>query len=316
MPYLLYYAGMAQDRVTEQIGLAISDDGESFKRAGSGLILPVNPKIPWKNLRTCNPTVLQEEGRFLMFYQGISAQHQVSIGVAKSTDGIEWQCEELPAITAESGSDLLASADHETTAVIEPAVIRENGRYRMWFISRGAKEPGNRLHHASSADGLAWEVDKADLVTGNIFGQDCRIHYPQVTIGNGGYAVDLSVRKPNGWFSVYRGFSHDGFSMSGWQELPYSNVRAPIWRRALNKFHITSCPYSHGLAHSHIVEGDPVQRVYFHAYHLDRQRRSYMDVVVMGLDAGARLTSVLQRCQERSAWDSFFVADPYVIRVS
>lgn len=86
--FFLYYAGMARDADgTEQIGLAISDDGRKFRRVrGGGLIVAVDPKLPWKDLRVCNPTVLSIPGSIIMFYQGIAKQppHHTSIGSARS----------------------------------------------------------------------------------------------------------------------------------------------------------------------------------------------------------------------------------------
>lgn len=315
MNYLLYYAGMAQDGFTEQIGLATSEDGNSFTRVGSGLILPVDPNVPWKSLRTCNPTVLQEQERFFMFYQGISAERKVSIGVATSIDGIQWKSEALPSISVESCFESNANASLKLTGVIEPAVIKEDGIYRMWFIGRGEKHPGNLLFHATSLDGLSWIVGGKILIDGAIFGQGCKIHYPQITVIDGLYIIDLSVRRPNGFFSVFRCISGDGLKIEGWKELKFSNTRAAIWRRVINKLHIAPCSYSHGLAHSHVISDDSEERLYFHAYHLDRQRRTYMDVVSVDTRSPYLIRQVFGRSADQSNWDSWFVADPFVLKV-
>ena len=93
MPFL-YYAGMAADRHTEQIGLAVSTDGRTFERVhGSGLIVPRLPAVPWKALRTCNPTVIRFQGRWLMFYQGVgrgaaAGELTHSIGLARLVSSI------------------------------------------------------------------------------------------------------------------------------------------------------------------------------------------------------------------------------------
>ena len=307
---------MAKDQITEQIGLAISADGNSFVRVGDGLILPIDPAVPWKSLRTCNPTVLQEDGRFLMFYQGVSAEREISIGVATSRDGIDWQCDEDPALTADASANILQTSRYGTTDLIEPAVLRVGDEYRMWFISRGSREPGNRMHHAVSANGRKWQIDRANLLAGMDFGPGCRIHYPQVVASDGGYWIHLSVRKPNGRFSVLRAFSSDGFAVDAWENVTRPDCFASFASRALNKLKLRESFYSHGLAHSHRVVGDSVDRTYFHAYHLDRRRRTYMDVVSVESWDPLRINRAFDRAADPAAWDAWFVADPFVLLVS
>lgn len=315
MTYYLYYAGMAQNRITEQIGLAVSEDGYSFTRVGDGLILPVDSKVPWKSLRTCNPTVLQEPGRFLMLYQGISEDKRVSIATAISTDGIIWQCDDRPALTVESTAKTLRCKQFDTTDLIEPAVLREAQGYRMWFVTRGAAEPGNRLHHASSVDGLAWSVDHTDLLRGWQFGDGCRIHYPQVIPAESGYWIYISVRRIDGRFSVQRGFSSDGLEIGSWEYVTPPNFYAGLPSRILNKLHLRHSMYSHGLAHFHQVAGDTVDRAYYHAYHADRRRRAFLDVVVVESWNPRRVRQVFDRATNEASWDSWFVGDPFVLLV-
>ena len=315
MTFLLYYAGMAQDIVTEQIGLAVSEDGWDFRRVGDGLIIPIDSTKPWKSLRTCNPTVLQGDGRFLMFYQGISLDRQVSIACATSPDGIHWTCDENPALTAENSAEVLNSALHGTTDLIEPSVVRVGPGYRMWFITRGSNEPGNRLHHAISADGLSWFIDRTDLLTGENLGTKCRIHYPQVVPTGSGYWLYISIRGPRGRFSVRRGYSVDGYIFGLWEDVTPPDFGASLVSSVLSKLKLRTHQYSHGLAHSHIVPDDTVQRTYYHAYHLDKERRTYMDVVSVNSWEPLRIRRVFGRAEDQCAWDSFFVADPYVLRL-
>lgn len=315
MTYHLYYAGMAQDQVTEQIGLAVSEDGNDFRRVGDGLLIPIDSTKPWKSLRTCNPTVLQEDGRFLMFYQGISLDRHVSIACATSQDGIHWTCENNPALTAENAAEVLGSAQHGTTDLIEPSVVRVGSGYRMWFITRGSNEPGNRMHHAYSVDGLSWSVDQADLLTGQSMGASCRIHYPQVVPTDSGYWIYISIRGPKGRFSVCRGFSSDGYVLDQWEDVTPSGFGASLVSRVLSKLRLRAWHYSHGLAHSHIVPDDAVERTYYHAYHLDKERRTYMDVVAVDSWEPLSIRRVFDRAENLEAWDSYFVADPYVLRL-
>ena len=314
MSYFLYYAGMAKNSITEQIGLAISEDGRRFSRSGkNGLIIPVNESEPWKALRTCNPTVIQEPNRFLMFYQGISKNQKASIGVATSLDGITWTDDDKPAMTVESESKALQINLYGTSHLIEPTVIREIGGYRMWLVTKGKNEPGNRVHHAVSNTGLSWTVDRADLLSGSLFGDDCQVHYPQVVPTQGGYWFYVSVRRKHR-FSVWRAFSVDGFSFGEWIPLVHSDVKPNKMYRILNKLFMSECSFSHGLAHSHIVDNDQFERTFFHAYHLNRNRRQYMNIVSVEASHPDRVVTVFDAASEVTSWDYNFVADPFVIR--
>jgi hypothetical protein len=313
--YYLYYAGMAQDQVTEQIGLAVSEDGNNFHRVGDGLLIPVDSAKPWKSLRTCNPTVLEEDGRFLMFYQGISHDRRVSIACATSQDGVNWKCEDYPALTTENSAEVLNAGLHGTTDLIEPSVLRIGTGYRMWFITRGSNEFGNRMHHAQSADGLSWSIDRADLLTGHSVNFNGRIHYPQVVPTDSGYLLYVSIRGPKGHFSVRRGFSSDGYVFEDWEDVTPSGFGESLVSRVLSKLRLCAYQYSHGLAHSHIVLNDIFERTYFHAYHLDKERRTYMNVVSVDSWDPLGIKRVFDRSDNIEAWDSFFVADPYVLRL-
>src|SRR5438046_2313543 len=91
---------MAEDDENEQIGAAVSDDGLSFTRVGAaGLVLPRDPEQRWRGLRVCNPTVLVEDGRFLMWYQGIEPETlHTSLGLATSLDGVAWDADPEPCL--------------------------------------------------------------------------------------------------------------------------------------------------------------------------------------------------------------------------
>jgi hypothetical protein len=305
---------MGRDNVREQIGLAMSEDGTRFVRSGkNGLIIPANRDKPWKALRTCNPTVIQEPNRFLMFYQGIANNQKASIGVATSLDGISWGDDDDPAMTVESESKALQTNFYGTTHLIEPTVIRENGGYRMWLVTKGKNELGNRVHHATSNTGLSWTVDRANLLSGSLFGDDCQVHYPQVVPTQGGYWFYVSVRRKHR-FSVWRAFSVDGFSFGKWSTLVHADVMPNKMYRILNKLSMSECFFSHGLAHSHIVDNDQFERTYFHAYHLNRNRRLYMNIVSVEASDPDRVVTVFETASEVTSWDYNFVADPFVIR--
>jgi len=177
----------------EQIGLAVSEADGPFIRVGSdGLILRRDESIPWKNLRVCNPFVLERDGGWLMYYQGVgcpSGTHgsqkvtRTSIGLATSRDGITWEAERDPLLGPEA---LLPLDPRQSTAytvgLIEPCVLEDATGLRMWFIYDHPSAVGNWLCLARSLDGRRWDLAPKPTLAGldlSRFG-DIRIHYPQV----------------------------------------------------------------------------------------------------------------------------------------
>ena len=72
-------------------------------------------------------------------------------------------------------------------------------------------------------------------------------------------------------------------------------------------------PFALGLAHSHRLD-DRDAPIYFHAYHQSADGEIFMDVVAANSSSDA-VRPVLVPSADRTAWDSFFVADPFVIRL-
>jgi hypothetical protein len=327
----LYYAGMAADQENEQIGLAISRDGAAFERAGrGGLILARDPEVDWRSLRVCNPTVLLEEGGFLMVFQGIAhgTQH-VSIGVARSPDGIEWTVEDPPALPWERMAEVDPGLDpSRRVGLIEPALLREGRTYRMWFVYLHASRPGNALFYAESEDLRAWDLRPAPLVSGRDFGR-YRLHYPQLVPVEGGYELYFMLRSvENGADGIFRMRSPDGIALEGLEQLlPFSpdgvaleprSASAPgrVGRALAWRYHkwLRGGRNLLGYGHPHVVGDGRV--MYYQGAHVGPRGR-WFDVGRAELRGGrwADAGPVLAPAGDRAAWDAVFVADPFVLEV-
>jgi hypothetical protein len=67
-----------------------------------------------------------------------------NVKYAESADGIVW---------GRSGRVCIDFASRDESALARPCVVKDDGRYRMWFAHKGANY---RLGYAESADGLTW----------------------------------------------------------------------------------------------------------------------------------------------------------------
>ena len=147
------------------IGLAVSEDGGlSFNRVFEGPVVDRNLLEPYF---CASPFVIFDEGKWKLWYASSTGWVVVNekpepiyqIKYAESDDGCHWVRNNTTCI----------EYTFEGEANARPAVIKENGLYRMWYCFRGSidyrtnKEQSYRLGYAESGDGIKW-IRKDDVV--------------------------------------------------------------------------------------------------------------------------------------------------------
>jgi predicted GH43/DUF377 family glycosyl hydrolase len=81
------------------------------------------------------------------------------INYAESQDGVSW----------ERGNQVCLEYTFEGEANARPWVVKEDGKYRMWYCFRGSvdyrtdKEQAYRLGYAESRDGIHWDRKDAEV---------------------------------------------------------------------------------------------------------------------------------------------------------
>jgi hypothetical protein len=155
---LLFYSGWSRGVSVPfyfYVGLAASDDaGRTFARVSRGPILERDEVDPFL---TASPSVLVEGGVWRMWYVSATEwrlvdgapRHRYHVRYAESADGVRWR---------RDGHVCIDYSGDDEYAIGRPCVLREDGRYRMWFCARGN---AYRLGYAESDDGLHWERDDA-----------------------------------------------------------------------------------------------------------------------------------------------------------
>ena len=129
-------------RKNNTAAVAFSRDGISWSAPRSTL-LP-NPLSGWEDAinRNC---VLKIGNKYKMWYTG-QAHGNSYIGVAESDDGLVLhRIQDEPVLSPE--------LPFEGESVMNPCVIFENGKYRMWYSAGETYEP-NVLCYAESVDGI------------------------------------------------------------------------------------------------------------------------------------------------------------------
>jgi len=109
----------------------------------------------WDNFAVGAPVVLQEGGRYRMWYRGcyfLGQEYTCGIGHATSTDGLSWQKSALPVF--------VPGEVHESERMNSLALVRVGDRYLMWYSVKPnhfINRPYATIHLATSPDGLNWQ---------------------------------------------------------------------------------------------------------------------------------------------------------------
>ncbi len=170
--FRMFYASY-DDQNVFSIGTAVSEDGHTWTREGSGPIL--TPTLPWEQPfqvgdsyfgGVLEPSVLLEDGVYRMWYTGWG-EHEGQwghfIGYAESIDALEWEKESEPVFLPEADGwdDAVVTQAH---VIADPA-----GGYHLFYMGQSAADRAfctqnecaanyavGHIGHAYSEDGFTW----------------------------------------------------------------------------------------------------------------------------------------------------------------
>ena len=209
-------------RPKESFAVTFSDDGIHWSEPV--ITLGPNPESGWEQIVNRNCVLPDPNGHgWLMWYTGQvwDGGHGVSkIGIARSDDGIRFERFRRDPV-------LVPEADFEKESVMNPFVMFEDGKFRMWYAAGETYEP-NTICYAESDDGIRWVK-----YPGNpIFSCNPDREYEQERIG----ACDV-LKVDGGYLMFYIGYrdihtacicaarSKDG--ITGWERVPENPLVTP-----------------------------------------------------------------------------------------
>lgn len=179
----LFYSGLTRAVTVPFLfygGLAFSiDGGAAFEKISAAPILDRNNIDPFLIGHVC---VLIENGIWRMWY--VSGQcwqsnpagpkHYYHIKYAESDDGLSWRRDGTVCITFKG----------DEYAIARPCVLKEYGRYRMWYCYRGGYY---KIGYAESSDGKTWQRmdDEAGIDVSETGWDSDMITYPFVFVHKG-----------------------------------------------------------------------------------------------------------------------------------
>jgi hypothetical protein len=208
----LYYCGWNRRKTTPyslSIGMVIvKKNGELFDKKFKGPILDRNKYDP---IAVSAPMVIFDESIFKMWYITFTDWILVNnnlepifiIKYATSKNGIDW----------ETSPDVCLESDYYGESLARPWVIKDNGIYKMWFSSRGARGYRNKdgehyeIQYAESLDGKNWKriKSKNNIITLSEAGWDSEM-----------LAYASVLKNNNKYFMLYNGndFGKTGFGLA------------------------------------------------------------------------------------------------------
>ena len=209
-------------RPKKALAVTFSDDGIHWDEPV--VTLDLTDATDWENNLNRNCVIPDPKGEgYLMWYTGQWWDHTggySKIGLARSEDGIHFERVVREPV-------MIPEADFEGASVMNPFVMYENGRVRMWYAAGETYEP-NVICYAESADGIHWVKDSRN----RIFTCNPEKEYEQNRIG----ACDV-LRDERGYLMFYIGYrdintacvcaarSADG--ITGWERVPENPLVMP-----------------------------------------------------------------------------------------
>jgi predicted GH43/DUF377 family glycosyl hydrolase len=154
----LLYAFQMGSKGKTIIGLARSSDGRKWDRAEKP-ILELGPRMSWDEISLGDPYLIEANGTLYLFYLGEDRARRQRLGIAKSSDGVNWTKLRGPVL------ELGGAGDFDENGLGEPAVFAADGQWVMLYTGRDRKEK-RAMGYAVSKDGRAWQKLKEPVLRG------------------------------------------------------------------------------------------------------------------------------------------------------
>jgi predicted GH43/DUF377 family glycosyl hydrolase len=144
--WYMYYLG--QDRARrQQIGLARSEDGSHWDKLRTNPVLAMSNPGGMDDRGLGEPAVWQEKGWYWMLFTGRDAQEIRSLGIARSTDGVNW---------TRSAQIFYGTRPWDIRVICDPTVLVKDAKTRVWFGGGDVASPDQNLHGQIGSAELVW----------------------------------------------------------------------------------------------------------------------------------------------------------------
>ena len=204
--FRMYYAGDRDPHAHAfDIGMATSRDGKTWEKSNQNPLLRRGKKGQFDSLAAFDPSVLLKDGRYWMWYAGISDIYQCAIGLATSTDGLTWEKHGLVL-------ELDQERKHEDDAgITEPHVIWNGKDFEMFYVPLGPEgKVLGPIYRATSRDGKHWTKHREPILAQGTGPHWTRtsVSSPSVLLENGSYLMWYAGIDTDFTSYINAGFGH------------------------------------------------------------------------------------------------------------
>ncbi|MFC1726331.1 family 43 glycosylhydrolase, partial [candidate division KSB1 bacterium] len=155
----VYYFGFRMKDNEKSIKLAVSDDLKNWDLKGDVFKVPDNS---WDSRVVWSPHVFENNGQYYIFYTGGSRQITQKIGMAVSSDLINWERNESPVFSPDTSWAYYTEGSWADCRA--PMVIKEGNNFIMYYTAR--KKDFNFVIGCAVSDDLTnWE-DRGPVLEG------------------------------------------------------------------------------------------------------------------------------------------------------
>lgn len=158
--WVMFFWTFANTTVQGFIGRATAPAPQGPWTVDPEPVLSPGAEGEWDERRVSRPTVVEADGRYLMYYEGINRGLSGSIGLAISDDGVTWTKHDDPATTdapyTHSDPVFIPELDWMSSHVQQPEVVNTPDGWVMLF--KAAITANKPVGMAVSEDGLVWQA--------------------------------------------------------------------------------------------------------------------------------------------------------------
>jgi predicted GH43/DUF377 family glycosyl hydrolase len=187
--YKMWYMGDAGGS-NKFVMYAESNDGINWTRPISDPVLSPGPIGSWDDLCVAPGAIIYEQGQYSMFYGGFSDPYGIwHIGLATSTDGINWIKYPTPILYASGGAEFQLAPS---------SVIKIDSVYYLYYTGRSLPYLDIRL--ATSVDRINWTKYSGNPIL--IYDQSWEgtgVYYPSVYEENNSFIMIYMSQPGNGF---------------------------------------------------------------------------------------------------------------------
>lgn len=154
--YMSYHTARLDGGISWSAGAAFSDDGVVWRKA-QGPVLQGTAEGLWDSKGVgVRSVAVGEGGRLVMLYEAVDDAMDHAIGLAESSDGVEWQRCSIPGASSAGGPVLAkgAGSDWDGRVVGTPFVVppeQEGGDWRLYYVGESCEKKGLSIGLAQSA---------------------------------------------------------------------------------------------------------------------------------------------------------------------